>query len=112
MTDVTYEVDYPDPSYIKEALSDSRRGLSTTGVDPLTRCSCFKKIKMSLVKPWSNHIDWWYRCGKCGNIFYAYDCQDEDNDNVLQYLMKEEGFKFNEKDFLEHIEKFLRKMTK
>lgn len=109
MADVVYETDYPDPSYIKEALNDS---MGKYKMGPMNKCPCFTKIKMSLVKPWSNHIDWWYRCEKCGKIIYAYDCQDEDNDTTLKYLMKRAGFKFNEKNFMEHIEKFLRKITK
>lgn len=109
MADVVYRVDYPDPSYIQEASNDSRREIRA---EPMSRCSCFVKANLFLVRPWSNHIDWWYRCKKCGKIMYAYDCKDEDNDSALKHLMEKAGFKFNEKNFLDHVEKFLRKITK
>ena len=108
MADITYKVDYPDPTYIQEASNDSRRELK---IDLAPKCSCFTNILISLVVPWSNHIDWWYRCNKCGNIIYAYDRPDEDNDNALKWLMKEAGFKFEEKNFMEYVESFLRKIT-
>lgn len=108
MDKIIYMVDYPDPSYIKEALRDSTSGIKQSGRSH----SCFAggKADLSLVMPWSNPVDWWWRCNLCGKIIYAYDCQDSDNDIAFKSVMDKVKFAYTEKDFLECVDKFLEKL--
>ncbi len=114
MTDnVVYKVDYSDPSYIKEATSESSNKISIRDISLKQKHSihkCFSEIDLSLVVPWSNYIDWWFRCNKCGTIKYAYDCSDKDNTSAFKFLMDKAGFKYQDKDFLKQVEKFLREV--
>lgn len=122
MSEVTYETDYPDPSYIKEAVGDSTADISGKGTkaDPLAKLKysssgkhkCLEETNLSLVVPWSHYLDWWYRCNVCGRIIYVYDCQDKENDTALKFLMDKAGFKYKDKEFLTYVEKFLRKVCK
>lgn len=122
MNDVTYEAGYPDPSYMKEATNDSTTDISGKGtMEDLSaklkfsssgRHKCFEEIDMALVVPWSNYLDWWYRCNTCGRIMYVYECQDKENDAAFKFLMNKAGFKYNDKKFLADVEKFLKKICK
>ncbi len=118
MGDITYKTSYAGSNYMEEAVEESARianlsSRSESMPDLMEdEHSCFKDIDVSLVIPWSNCLDWWYRCNRCGKILFVYNCSDKNNDAMLKFLMDKAGFEYKEQDFIEYIEKFLNKFCK
>ena len=79
-------------------------------------CKCIIKETtpdVSLVVPWSNIIELYWRCNKCGRLYYGYNLPQDIHMKILEAAMKKAAFDIDEKkDLSSEVGRFLKLLLK